>query len=597
MALIVTSLPVCLHCRKEDALLHCVDCEEDFCIECSDVIHKRRTRRKHMQQPILVLAAEAGASSTNNGVGGYAHCDNCGTQAFLYCAECDSKFCLDCDAILHLNMSRASHAREELAVRDQRTRCGYCEQLVATMYCAECDQYYCEECEEVLHLRSTKREHRRRPLLGMKDSRTTKIKMHSRGTYDSNTKCMNDGVADAVVFCPSCRQSLCIECDAIIHLSEDTWSHVRQPLLALQGDDAGRQTGAKTNFDLPAASPMSTQKRRYFIGSTRKLGPVPKFGEFMKTKDIVKAHAYSQGALTAKFAKSGDFIMSGGADCKVSVWGVSDGSRRYDLEGHKGWVLACDINSSSTLALSSSRDETLRLWDLQTKLEVECIAPHGRRNALTACFSPRSSMILTGSSDTKLKLWDVCTAAQLHLLKGHKGWVTSAAFVHDESVVVSAARDRRVKLWDCRQGYACVETIEAHKKEVTTVAVSPDGQYIVTGARDELVKAWDLRTMKELMAVHAHAGEVYSVDFSPCGKWFLSAGADTVANAWSARDMSPLAQFQGHQHAIYAGDISPNSDYIATASKDGYLRTWPVGAWGDLDSPRNSLDLDAARPS
>ena len=27
-------------------------------------------------------------------------------------------------------------------------------------------------------------------------------------------------VADAIVYCPICRQSLCIECDAIMHLAE-----------------------------------------------------------------------------------------------------------------------------------------------------------------------------------------------------------------------------------------------------------------------------------------------------------------------------------------------------------------------------------------
>jgi len=437
----------------------------------------------------------------------------------------------------------------------------------------------------------------------MKDSRTTKIKMRSSAAYDSKTKCSNDGVADAIVFCPSCRQSLCIECDAIIHLSEERWSHVRQPLLALQDDDAGRQSGSKPNFDLTPSNPTPTSKRRFFIGASKALGPVPDFPEYMKCKHAIKAHPTSQGVLCAKFAPAGDMLISGGADHHVRVWGTQEGELRLKMEGHKGWVLSCDINSSGTLALSSSRDETLRLWDLHNGKCVETISPHGRRNALTSCFSPRSSMILTGSSDTKLKLWDVQTADCLHVLKGHKGWVTSAAFVHDESLVVSGARDKKLKLWDAREAYACVGTIEAHKGDVSSVAVAPDGRYVISGGRDECVKAFDLRMMKELMAVHAHASEVYSVNFSPCGKWFASAGKDKVACAWSARDMSPLAQFQGHQDGIYVVTIAPNSDAIATASKDGYVRTWPgTGEWPllreieEAPSPRVSLDDDALRP-
>ena len=92
------------HTRFEDYLLYCVDCEEDYCMDCDIVLHKRRTRRKHMRQPILVMPPDPSSSPG----AGFSNCDNCNSQAFLHCPECQAKYCLDCDAILHLNMERWS---------------------------------------------------------------------------------------------------------------------------------------------------------------------------------------------------------------------------------------------------------------------------------------------------------------------------------------------------------------------------------------------------------------------------------------------------------------------------------------------------------
>eukprot|EP00656_Telonema_subtile_P009019 TRINITY_DN14216_c0_g1_i1.p1 TRINITY_DN14216_c0_g1~~TRINITY_DN14216_c0_g1_i1.p1 ORF type:complete len:607 (-),score=85.73 TRINITY_DN14216_c0_g1_i1:220-2040(-) len=597
MALIVDHLSVCNYCWADSAVVHCIDCGQDFCVDCAQVLHFRRSFRNHTRQPILLGTANDSGDTFDKVL-----CDNDGNStAFLHCTDCDTNLCLECDAILHLHDSRAQHRREELSVRDTRVKCTWCHLDEASALCSECDMKLCQDCDEVLHMRAPNREHERKALLTRKDPRKANITLVSSKQYNSMVKCQNDLNADAIVFCPICRLSLCIECDAIIHLSEDKWAHTRQPLMSLPGDDGGRLTGPRNAFEGssgedagadPAAVGWGAVGARMvpnrikdaialFRGKPRQLNMGAAFNLFPKCCGVMKAHTGSQGAIASCWSPSGDMILTGGADSLLRLWDAESAAEIQVTEGHKHWVLACDIHPMGQVALSTSRDETLRLWDMRSWQCQSVTKPHGSRNSLVAKFSPRGSMVLTGSTDTKLKLWDAQTMQQLHLLKGHKGWVTSAAFVHDESTVISCSRDYDLRLWDTRSGYACVGTLRAHKKDATCLAVSPDGQYAVTGSRDCMLKAWDLRMQKELMAIEAHGQEIYSCCFTADGKWLASSSKDGNVNIWDTKDLSPVAQCQGHQSAVYSCAASPMGRYMASVSKDSYLRTWAISDWVD----------------
>ena len=73
-----------------------------------------------------------------------------------------------------------------------------------------------------------------------------------------------------------------------------------------------------------------------------------------------------------------------------------------------------------------------------------------RRRAERRLLARRQAS-LTSSYDNTARLWDVETGQQIRVFKGHSWWVWSAAFSPDESHVVTASQDGTSIVWSVRQ--------------------------------------------------------------------------------------------------------------------------------------------------
>jgi WD40 repeat protein len=99
--------------------------------------------------------------------------------------------------------------------------------------------------------------------------------------------------------------------------------------------------------------------------------------------------------------------------------------------------------------------------------------------AAALLFSPRGSLIRQQFKQEELEgitikpdmssTWSAC----LQTLEGHGQFVTSVAFSHDSSRLVSASADCTVKIWDASSG-ACLHTLKGHNGFVRSVAFSND---------------------------------------------------------------------------------------------------------------------------
>jgi WD40 repeat protein len=107
--------------------------------------------------------------------------------------------------------------------------------------------------------------------------------------------------------------------------------------------------------------------------------------------------------------------------------------------------------SRDGLLVSSSRDKTLKIWDIQTGRELFTLTGHNE--AICSCgFSPDGLHIVSASMDKTLKLWDVHTGQPQYTLSGHEGWVLACAFSPDGKRVLSGSADGVLKLWDTATG-------------------------------------------------------------------------------------------------------------------------------------------------
>jgi WD40 repeat protein len=103
---------------------------------------------------------------------------------------------------------------------------------------------------------------------------------------------------------------------------------------------------------------------------------------------------------------------------------------------------------------------------------------------------------------------------------------------------VSGSWDKSLKVWDAESG-KCLLKLKGHSQEVSSVAWSHDGSRIVSGGGDATMREWDAKTGQMLRTWVTIGAEVALVDFA--GNQILHAtpeawrllgwqGFDTTAN-------------------------------------------------------------------
>lgn len=199
---------------------------------------------------------------------------------------------------------------------------------------------------------------------------------------------------------------------------------------------------------------------------------------------------------------------------KLVAWPTT----RHILAGHKAPVNCVVISPIDHLIASASDDRTIRLFDVNTGLEVGVLRGHS--GAVTSIgFSPNGTLITSGSQDDTVRIWDIATRTAVgEPLNGHSGSVQSVAFSPDDTLIASGSTDHTLRIWDIETHTTAGKPLTRHADFTRSVAFSPDGTLITSGSIRDTIWLWDVRTRTTVGdPLEGHSDSVESVAFSPKG--------------------------------------------------------------------------------
>ncbi len=270
------------------------------------------------------------------------------------------------------------------------------------------------------------------------------------------------------------------------------------------------------------------------------------------------------------------FAISGSSDNTLKVWDLETGVEVRTLQGHTGYVYAVTVTPDSRFAISGSSDNTLKVWDLETGVEVRTLQGHTYW-IRSVTVTPDSRFAISGSSDNTLKVWDLETGVEVRTLQGHTGYVYAVTVTPDSRFAISGSYDKTLKVWDLETGVE-VRTLQGHTHWVNAVTVTPDSRFAISGSSDKTLKVWDLETGVEVRTLQGHTGSVWSVTVTPDSRFAISGSYDKTLKVWDLETGKYIASLEKHTGEVLGVALTPDGRRAVSASADKTVRVWDLSA-------------------
>ncbi len=283
---------------------------------------------------------------------------------------------------------------------------------------------------------------------------------------------------------------------------------------------------------------------------------------------------HTDGVLSCAISPDGRYALSGSRDQTLRLWDLSSGKQKWVVSGHSGEIRACMVTPDGCFALSASTDQTLKLWELQSGMLVRTFIGHS--DPVRACVVTLDGyFVLSGSYDKTLRLWDIQSGRLINTFTGHTDGVMSCTLSPDGRYALSASRDRTLRLWDLRSGET-VRIFEGHTDEVRACSITPDGRYVLSASTDHTLRQWDMHSGQAVRLLQEHSGRVDCCLAMPDGRYALSGSYDRTLHVWDLQTGEEVRGYKGHTDTVTTCAVTPNEQYALSGSLDTTLCLWDL---------------------
>jgi serine/threonine protein kinase/WD40 repeat protein len=306
------------------------------------------------------------------------------------------------------------------------------------------------------------------------------------------------------------------------------------------------------------------------VAADRAPPAVPEPGGLLR---VLRGHVGPVGPVVC--SADGHRALSGSWDGTMRLWDLDSGVELHRFDGHTGWVWSVAFSPDARWALSAgSFDRSVRCWDLGTCKDVYQLRRRAER-FLGVAFGPEGACAVSdgGDDDNTLRVWNVETRQERFRLPGHTQRVERVAFSPDGRWLLSGSRDGTVRLWDLTTR-AAVRKLEGHQGPVLGVALTPDGHRALSGSEDGTVRLWDLDTGHELCRLPGQVAAVEAIAFGPDGHRALTGGRDGALRLWDLDSGKQLTVLESESGLIGGVTFTPDGGRALSGGADGSLRLW-----------------------
>jgi WD40 repeat protein len=258
-----------------------------------------------------------------------------------------------------------------------------------------------------------------------------------------------------------------------------------------------------------------------------------------------------------------------------SLLAVSQPLQTVIQQGHELAVLSVAISPDSNFVVSTSRDKTAKLWEINTGREVRTFSGH-EASVTSAALSPDGKHLLTGSNDKQVKIWDVESGKELysHLTSDYISDVvidTQKKFFIYAGYNDTGAGDTAMVLdWNSKEVIMKI-AVNPDKGLGTGVdiAISNDGKWVAFGEDNRSVMLFETASWKMVHKFEYPDGFCggcgTQVVFDPDNQNLYLASHRGTLKKYELSSFGLVKEYTGEFEELKGLSISPDGKQIAVA--------------------------------
>lgn len=275
-------------------------------------------------------------------------------------------------------------------------------------------------------------------------------------------------------------------------------------------------------------------------------------------------------------------MITSSRDRTLRLWDLKVGVVLKKMEGHRDWVRAVAVSKDGQLIASGDLNGELIVWHGETGEQhvTQPIRAHLQARIMSLDFSADGAVLASGSSDNTTKLW----ITETWLPQGNRINCGSAVYCvrySPSSEFLAIATDKDIQIWnpirrECITNFNAATVSPARNY---SLAWTPDSTRLFSGGsnNDPTIREWDLSTMQQVGDPwNGHTdSDIYAIAVNPAGTLVASASDDKHVRLWRLWDRRTIAIFK-HSDPVCCVTFSVDGKHILSGSQDKKISKWAI---------------------
>jgi WD40 repeat protein len=207
-------------------------------------------------------------------------------------------------------------------------------------------------------------------------------------------------------------------------------------------------------------------------------------------------------------------------------------------------------------------------------------------------FSANGERLISSSADNTIRVWDMNRRVTTKVLKGHQSEVYGLSLTSDESRAVSAGKDGRILEWELNAPWpAFRERLLA--EPVLQVVFSADSRLFYTINENGSVSIWDAKEFKKQPSLFTELGGNSSIILSPDGDHLIAGTGSGELWVLDAGNLRVVAHQSAPPGPILPVGFSADGTYLVALESGNKISLWNVDTWQLRSRVETRLNIEA----